>query len=195
MSAPEAPCLAAPPGPRFGRDALLRRVTRFLRGQRGNSTVEFALLFPAFMAIFASTFESGLLITRYAMLDRGLDLAVRELRLNTGAGVTHEDVRARICENTLILPNCEKALHLELVNIPRSGWTMPDARTQCVDRTGEINPTLRFAPGDANDLMFIRACYVVDPIFPTFGLGSSVNRDASGAMRIVATSAFSNEPL
>lgn len=177
------------------RHRLWRRLRRFGRAQRGNSTIEFALLFPAFMAIFASTFESGLLMTRYAMLDRGLDVAVRELRLQTGVPLTHEQVRARICENTLILSNCEKHLHLELVKIPRSGWTMPDDRATCVDRTGEINPTVQFTPGDPNDVMFIRACYVVDPIFPTFGMGNTVHRDASGAMRIVASSAFSNEPI
>jgi len=81
---------------------MKRIITQILAGLRdlrrkedGNATIEFAILFPAFIMIFLSAFESGLLMTRQVLLDRAVDLTVRDIRLRTwlpGPPPTHDDL-------------------------------------------------------------------------------------------------------
>ena len=51
-----------------------------------------------------------------------------------------------------------------------------------------------FTPGVENEIMFIRVCYVVDPLFPSSGLGLRLKNDPTGGYRMIVTSAFANEP-
>ena len=55
-----------------------RLLRRFLRAEDGSGTLEFAVLAPVFLGLFLSTFELGMLLARQMMLDRGIDLAVRD---------------------------------------------------------------------------------------------------------------------
>ena len=48
--------------------------------------------------------------------------------------------------------------------------------------------------GTSNDMMIVRACLKVDPLFSGFGFGANMYKDATGAYSIVSTSAFVNEP-
>lgn len=167
----------------------------FRRRQDGSVTVEFAIVFPVFITIFLSVFEGGLLMSKLVMLDRGLDVTVRAIRLAPGdTAITADAVKEMICENALILQDCAASIQIEMVVIPADTWTMPSANADCIDRTSEITPAVTFANGDENDIMFIRACVVVDPMFPTSGLGLALTKDESGGVRILASSAFAIEP-
>ena len=177
------------------RGWLKRQLTRFGMSEDGAATVEFVIVFPVFMVIFVSVFEAGLLMTKMVMLDRALDLTVRQIRLATGSGtITHDAVKAMICANTVIIDDCEASLQLEMDVIPADTWTMPDTTADCVDREAEIEPVVNFTNGGENDIIFVRACLVVDPMFPNYALGLLLTKDASGGVRLLANSAFANEP-
>jgi hypothetical protein len=55
---------------------------KFLKSEDGNVTIEIVVLFPVFFMILVSVIEIGMLMTRNTMLGRGLDVAVRDLRLD-----------------------------------------------------------------------------------------------------------------
>jgi len=123
---------------------MMKRLSNFVRRLRddteGLSSVEFVVLFPAAMMIFLSTFEAGMYLTRQVFLDRGLDLAVREIRLSTGTVLTHEDLRTQICDHATLIPDCEEAVRIEMIRFdPRVNFTVPD-RIDCVDRPDQIEP-------------------------------------------------------
>ncbi len=42
--------------------------------------------------------------------------------------------------------------------------------------------------------MFVRACMIVDPIFPGLGITLGLQRDNSGGLQMVTYTAFMNEP-
>ena len=42
--------------------------------------------------------------------------------------------------------------------------------------------------------MLIRACAIVDPMFPMTGLGLSLTKDETGGVQLVTVSAFVAEP-
>lgn len=169
------------------------RRRRFGRDTRGAAAIEFALIVPVLLAIIFSALEVGWIMVQTIMLDRSLDMTVRELRIGSFANPTQEEMRKRVCDRAMILINCEANLALELVPIMTAADYPADA-ARCVNRDSEIAPVLRFNPGARTQTVFVRACFVVDPITPMMGLSVVLSRDETGAVRLVSKSGFVNEP-
>jgi hypothetical protein len=169
---------------------------RFLRSEDGSTSVEFVVLFPIFFAIFASVVEIGTLMTRNTMLGRGLEVAVRDLRLGVPETRDFDAFRQRICDAAVIIPDCLDALQVELMPATAADWTPLSDETRCIDREDRIAPVeaTTYVIGRENELMMVRACALFDPVVPTMGLALLLPRDPGGAYAIVATSAFVNEP-
>jgi Flp pilus assembly protein TadG len=93
---------------------IRRRASRLGRDESGFSTVEFVIIFPLFLAIFLASFESGYMMLRNVMLERSVDLAVRELRLGDPNPPTDVEFRQQICENTYFVSDCNNRVMVEL---------------------------------------------------------------------------------
>ena len=63
-----------------------------------------------------------------------------------------------------------------------------------ITRSVAIDPVTSYHSGQRSQLLFARACFVVDPLVPGLGYGMSLPKDATGAIRLTATFAFVNEP-
>jgi hypothetical protein len=174
-------------------NSLWRHVAAFGRDTSGNATMEFVTVFPFLLYMIFMMGEIGVYMARNVMLNRGLDIAIRDLRLGLTPGVTHDDFKTKICEGAFLLSGCESAILLELAALPDAA-SFPAGEANCVDRTEEIEPTINFVPGAPSEIMFVRACLVVDPLFPGTGLGAMMPKDASGGYAIIAQTAFMNEP-
>jgi Flp pilus assembly protein TadG len=167
---------------------------RFLGDRSGNATIEFVLLFPAFMFVMLAGIESGLTLTKKVMLERALDIAVRDLRLGLIENPTHAALRDRICQRTVVLGECTEALLLELQVIDEVAWVLPAQNAPCIDRSEEIAPLTTFDPGVSNQVMLVRACVLIEPLFPTTPYGLGLTLDPTGAFALRTASAFVNEP-
>lgn len=174
--------------------ALRRFLCRIAREDRGAATVPFVLFVPVFMVFILSAMELGFVMMRHVMLDRALDLAVRDLRLGRIPSPDHAKILARMCAYSSMLPNCETTVLLELKQIPANDWTPFATGPTCVDRTAAVQPVTEFSEGTTNDLMLVRACAKFDPLLPTTGMGLALSKDASGAYALVVSAAFVNEP-
>jgi Flp pilus assembly protein TadG len=186
---------------------LRRALRRFAGAETGTATVEFALLFPPFFVLFASSIEAGLMMIRNVQLERGLDLAVRELRIGTPTPPTFVEFRQQVCDVAFLVPNCMANLQVELQVVPSTTWQPLDLTPRCVDRSDVIDPFTQpnYDTGGNNEFMLVRLCANVDPILPGLGLGAILDRiPASGdpedegfvpnGYAIVAVSAYVNEP-
>lgn len=177
---------------------LMSKLLRFRSGERGNVTVEFALVFPVFIMILISSIEMGIITIRQTLLERGLDIAMREVRVGTGTNYTHDQVRGMICNGAVIFDDCEANLRLEMIpNDPRNYTALPNDVDCAYHATGTndvLNPVRAFANGQANQLMIVRACMLYDPIFPTSQLALQRTKDQNGKSALVAVSAFTQEP-
>lgn len=179
--------------------SIFRRARLFRAREKGNASIEFVLIFPAFMILFVSAFEAGLMMTRHVMLERATDITVRGLRLGTWTPPTHEQMKKSICNVAGIIPHCMENLRLELRKVSKVTWQPLDRGASCVDRSVPFNPLdtsfeALVKPGGENELMIVRVCAIVDPIFPATGLGLQLPRDHKGGYALVSTSAFVNEP-
>ena len=174
-----------------------RALARFGGREAGTATVEFVIVFPAFIAFLASASESGLLLSRHVMFERGVDLAVRSIRLSSGAPVNRDAIRQTICREAMVFPDCQQNLLLEMTRIydvDNDRWSYPQTATTCINREETVQPVTEFVSGQPNEVMMLRACMIVDLMFPDMWLGGALQKDASGGYQIVTTSAFAVEP-
>lgn len=167
---------------------------RSAREEGGTSTVPFVLFVPLFMTMVMSSTEMGTLLFRQVMLERGLDMTVRDLRLGTWVPATSTDLKRRICNYAGIIPSCMNALLVELRPVSKATWAPLSSGPVCVDRSAAVQPVTTFIAGTSNDLMLVRACVKFVPIFPTNGFGFGMPKDNTGAYALVSSTAFVNEP-
>jgi hypothetical protein len=157
------------------------------------------------------TVESGLFQVRQVVLDRGVDVAIRDIRIGR---ITNPDPNAavpttfralvlnRICEAAGILPNCLDQTQIEMIRLDPRDWDDDNIPTdvECIDRSVMVQPTITFTNGASNELVFLRACIRIDPFFPTTGLGKAIisatagNDAAEGSVGLVSAGFFAVEP-
>ena len=175
--------------------AKLRGACRFTKSESGAATVEFVLVFPFFLGLFLSAYEVAVMNTRAVMVERAMDIAVREIRLGTGGTVNYPGVIEEVCKLAYLIHDCEDAMKIEMTAVNMQNWTGFPNDTECVDRRLPAQPVTDFSNGLQNELMLIRMCVVVDPVFMNFGVGRSMPKDDTGGYQIMSMSAFVNEPL
>lgn len=167
---------------------------RFRRGEDGQMMVEFALAIPLVFTLFLTSVEMGIYSMRQVSLDRGLDMAVRNIRLNTGEQYTHAEVKDMICNFAGFLKECDTTLRLEMTPINPRAFNGFAGSADCVDTSQPITPLRQFVHGGEHQLMLMRACYMFKPVFKSTGLGYQLTKDGSGRAKMVSMSAFVQEP-
>lgn len=177
---------------------LFRAITRplrfFSRSEDGGPTIEFIILVTPVIWMFMSGAEAGLLNVRNVMLERGTDIAMRAVRLNPRTPPSHDQIKQLICDQALLLPDCMNSLMVEMRNVPKDQWATVRGDAECTDRADGIRPVTRFVPGQPSEIMLVRACVKLRPIFPTTALGLRLPKDGAGDYAAIATAAFMNEP-
>ncbi len=169
---------------------------RFRRERKGAATVEFVILLPAYLTVLIASYEAGIMMVRHAMLERGVDLAVRSLRLGTPQPPTFEEFKTSVCDNTMIIANCNEVVQVELRPVSTTAWNPLSAGANCIDVNSTIDPIdqTEFSVGVNNELMMVRVCGLYQPLFPTTTFGMEMPDVGSGHYALVVTSAFVNEP-
>ena len=177
---------------------LFKKFRRFRRKEDGSATIEFVILFPAFMSIFLLGFESGFFMVRNVLLERAVDITIRDVRLGNGRVPEFDDLKANICDAALIIPDCVDKLQIEMqsVEIVPGAIDPLRGRALCVDTTSDEDQSqfTTFDLGEQNSMMIVRVCSLMEPFFPTTRLGAGLGVDTEGNIAMVVTSAFVNEP-
>ena len=173
---------------------LKARLKRAVTREDGSASLDFVMVIPVLLMVFMASFESGLLVVRHIMLEQAVDKTVRNLRLGLYQIPSAALIKSEICSKTSILKNCEDNIHVELVPISTTTWTMPSGNTECIDRSEDVRPSLKFSPGNANEVMLVRVCVIQDAMFPTSGIGLALPKDGQGGYGLTVIAAFVNEP-
>ena len=174
---------------------LARLARRHAGSQSGTSTVEFVLWVPFMLLFLASMTESATFMMRWMLLDRAVDVAVRDLRLSTFSPPSFEEFRQAICDEAQ-LPDCLGSLQVELVPVASGEWTALSSTPACIDRETTIDPVSEttYTPGVANQIVAVRACALMEPLFANIGIGALMPKDANGEFRVISYSAYAQEP-
>ncbi len=177
--------------------ALRNKLRLFRRKEDGTVTVDFVIMVPFYIGVFLASAELGIMSMRYAFLERSLDLAVRDIRLSTGFTPTHDQLVAQICNQAAVIPNCTDNLSLQMIERDPRNWQDVPAANTCGTlgaANPDIDPVVRFDTGDANELMFLRACATVDAVFPGGIFRPITLLNADGEYALVVENVFVQEP-
>lgn len=177
---------------------IFNKLRRFKTGQDGNATIEFVVFFPALMMLFLMGFESGYYMLRNVMLERSVDISIREVRLSNNSLPDFVSLKKNICKSAYILDDCEDKLQIEM----RPVATEPGAVaglgkvTRCVDTASDEDPLkyTTYDVGAENQMMLVRVCALSKPLFPSTRFSASMVRDTQGNYAIVTNAAFVTEP-
>jgi Flp pilus assembly protein TadG len=173
---------------------MKRLLTKFRKDDSGHASIEFVIMFPLFFWIMVSSIDIGLVTMRSALLERALDVVVRDIRLSTGTAPDHDEIRRRICAANAVVKDCENNLMLEMQIVDMRAWTDLPQQTTCTNQAEETQPATTFENGLDNQLMVLRACAKITPMFGDKGIGPYLHKDSNGDVAIVALSAFVQEP-
>ena len=88
-------------------------------------------------------------------------------------------------DEAIILTNCLKSIRIEFTPISKS-TDFPTSETSCVDRSVNIDPVTTYTGGQRSQIVFARACYVVDPLVPGLGYGLALPKDNTGGVRLTS---------
>lgn len=172
-----------------------RALRRFGKDENGSVfMLEFVIMVPLLFSTFLMAVEMGLYSTRQMFLDRGLDVAVRHVRLNTNTPMSHNQIKDMICAASGFLEDCDSSLRLEMRTVDPRNFGALDPNIDCVDLSQPTNPVKGWELGKPHELMLLRACVKFRPVFPTSGLGYALDKDGSGRSRMTAVAAFVQEP-
>ena len=172
----------------------MRFAKRFARSQDGHAVIEFAITFPAMLFMLLSGIELGMTNLQHAMLERAMDLTVRDIRLGTGTAPQHDQIKTMICDRAGFIDNCGDNLRLEMMQVDPRAWANVNPEADCTDQSKDVSPVRMFVNGQSNELMLLRACAKIKPVFPTVGLGQNIVKDSAGQFQLIAMSAFVQEP-
>ena len=163
--------------------------------EAGSASVEFVIVFPFFVGVFISGFEVAMMNMRAVMLERATDIVVRKIRLSSGTqSLSYDVILADICNAAGIIPDCMNTVKMELQPVDTNTWSGMTGQVDCIKRNAQVQPLVKFTNGQQNEMMLLRVCAIVDPIFPTIGVGQSMPVDETGGYMVIASSAFVNEP-
>ena len=169
---------------------FMRKIRRFRRDEGGYSSAEFVVVATSFLTGFFWVFETGLIMTKQMMLERAVDITVRELRLYNNPLYTHDYIKQQICDIALVFKDCETRLLLAMEPVDlATGYTK---EFSCYDKKNDVTPVTTWNPGLRQEIVYMRACIIVDPLMP-HGIALFPNVSDQG-VPLVADTAFANEP-
>lgn len=164
---------------------------RLRRDRKGATAVEFAIVALPFFALMAAIMETALVFFATIMMEHGLAQSAREIR--TGqlqvSGGSAESFTNNLCSRAGTILDCGR-VRVDVRTLSSFGG----APGLPLDGDGGLDgDQMGFVPGDAGDIVMVRAFYEWQLITPGLGLGLS---NMGGNKRLLtAAIAFRNEPF
>lgn len=184
-------------------DTVAARSRAFWSDCRGAATVEFVVVFLPLVIVVMVIVDLGFFMARSVMISRGADMAMRQIRLGDlppgtqvapdGTVLVGQPLKILICNHAFLLADCVQSVQVELRPLG-DVTTFASGEVDCVDRDQPINPVNTYNQGAPSEVMFVRICYIADPIFPGTGFLAHLPAEEGGGYAIVYETAFVNEP-
>lgn len=167
------------------------KVKRFRRAEDGSVAVEFGLISVPFFAFLFALIETALIFFASVAMEGAMEDAARLVRTGQAQtqGLSSAQFKQIICDRSPLFFDCADKLEIDVRTFSNFGnVNFPDP----LDDEGNLSSTFQFQPGNAGDVVLVRAFYVWDVMTP-IGIGLE---NMSGGNRLLASSAvFRNEPF
>lgn len=168
---------------------------RFLRNNSGSTIVEFAIIFPIFLALIFSILEAGWFFFVTSAVEQANEKAARLIRTGQiqNAGVSKADFEQEICNVVDLFGDCGEQLTVDVSRYASFGALAADLSDPvCRDADAAAVDAIPFSAGVQREVVRVRVCFLYKPLTP--GLGLDLRQAADGSRKIVSVTIFRNEP-
>lgn len=176
-----------------GRRAIRRG--GFGSAEGGASAVEFALVLPAFLALTFSIVEAGYFYFVESAVEAANAKAARLIRTGQAqtTALSRDAFFAEICKVVDIFGDCNTQLTVDVSRFASFSALAADISAPvCRDADPKDIDALPYSAGGPKDIVRVRVCYLHRSFNP--GLGLNFEKTNAGALRMISTSIFRNEP-
>ncbi len=177
------------------KTAIRRRRWAFwrrLRGERGATMIEFAIVLVPFFLLLFGTIEVGLILWGTYELENATEDASRRIR--TGQvqlnGIDENGFKTLICDRVSLLFDCQSKVQVEVRNFAgfdEIAGNPPDP----LDGDGSLKSNFAFNPGGPRAIVLVNTFYQWPLINPLSE--ASMSNMGGGDRLLQALSAFRNE--
>jgi len=177
-------------------------VPRFLKNKRGMAAVEFALVSPAFFALFFTVLEVGWVFYAEGIAERAKKEATRLIRTGQIQQISQENdpeaqrkaVYASVCKFAKVFGNCDETVTVEVVTYDTfKQLSKDDTDVVCQNSSKDLRDQLSFDPGEDDSIVRVRICILYKTLNPAIGM--SLKQTTGEKDRLVAQHIFRNEPF
>lgn len=173
---------------RHGQPALHSR----RRKREGAAAIEFAMVALPFCFMMFALLELGVIFTLDSVLSNATHGSSRLIRTGQAeeSFMTAEEFRDDLCGRmSVFATQCDERISIDVRVIPTFASVPPDPMA---NGTSFDESQLTYDYGTQENLVVVRVWYK-QPLVTTF-LGQALSRLNDGSVRLVATTAFRNEP-
>lgn len=180
----------------------------FFRNEGGSTAIETALIAPIFFALVFSTFEVGHFFFKQSVIEQAAHSAARQVRVGravaadylneapaegecaTGRECFYED----LCKRVAFFGDCRQHLSVEVRQFDSFADVVANGAeaVRCPNDPEYVFDAQPYDPGDRNEVIRIRICYLVQTFNPALGLSLKQNED--GTRSVVVVAIHRNEP-
>lgn len=167
----------------------------FGAAQGGASAVEFALVLPVFLALTFSIIEAGYYYFVESAVDAANAKAARLIRTGQAqtTALSRDAFFDEICGVVDVFGDCATQLTVDVSRFTSFSALAADiAAPVCRDADPDDVDAIPYEAGGARDIVRVRVCYLHKSFNP--GLGLNLEKTNAGALRMISTSIFRNEP-
>lgn len=172
-----------------------RLLARLRRSEEGAVTIPTLFWLPLYIMIMVSAVEMGVVIFKQTLLDRGVDLTTRIMRLGIEPMPSHEELKRSICTNIGFIHNCMERLAVEVFPVDTDTWVASNqSAAMCTDSSSAAEISPQIERGGSNQLMILRACLKIETMTEVDPLAQALVRDNAGHAALISITSFVNEP-
>jgi Flp pilus assembly protein TadG len=174
---------------------MSRRQRSLASGETGSAAVEFALVFPIFIAVVLATLQAGTIFLAKAFFESTAEEAARVVLTNQSDSLTAAQFQTEICNELTALFTCSQVT-VELEPLP-AGTTNLASLLPTFNANGTVVGTPTIDVGANSGASGADMLLVVMYQWPVYGgpLGLNLANMGNGTMLMSSTQVFRIEPL
>jgi Flp pilus assembly protein TadG len=176
---------------------LLTRARQYLRklGERGVTSVEFAIVGALFLLLLLAVFELGYMVFVQSVLDSSARTAARQIRTGQaqGTGNAQTDFQTVLCAEVSSIVGCNNLIYA--VQSFGSSWSATQTAVNAPLVRDPITHKLvipPFSSGTCGDIIAVQVMY--DYQFFTMWVGQLLGNSSQSTL-LMSTVVFQNEPF
>ena len=176
---------------------MARLLARFGRGERGSSTVEFAMVAAPFLALLFAIVESAIIFFASQTLETAAADSARLILTGQAQAkaYTAATFKDQVCSRIKAIFDCSNGLYVDVQTYPNFKAAYDAQQIKPLDADKKFITTTAYKPGGRGEIVVMRLMYQWPVYVSLLGTGMDLSNMAGNKRLMIATAVFRNEPF